>query len=201
MIVIDDVIVSREVIEQQFICDLDACKGACCVGGDMGAPLETEELEILENILPAVWPYMTESGKDCVSKQGVYVETPDSEYAHHATPCQKDGPCAFVNYDEKGVALCAIQQAHNEGKVDWAKPISCQLYPIRVKEYPTFTALNYDRWKICDPACDLGKTHQTPLYEFLKDGLVRKFGLEFYERLKGAADFTAGQSNEKHPKE
>ena len=186
MILIDDIIISDDVIETQFVCDLSACKGACCVEGDGGAPLEKEEIEILQRNLDKILPYLTPEGRKVIEKQGVFTMD-DGEYTDYATPLIKGGACAFVTYRKDGTAGCGIEDAYNDGKINFRKPVSCHLYPIRIKNHDTMTAVNYDEWEICNAACVLGKKLKIPLYKFVKDGLVRKFGQEFYDVLEQAA--------------
>ncbi|MDO4230188.1 MAG: DUF3109 family protein [Capnocytophaga sp.] len=181
MIQIGSTIISEDIIENEFVCNLNACKGACCIDGDAGAPVEDDELKILEKIYDKVAPYLTEEGRKAIENQGVYVEGEDGEWE---TPLIDGGECAYVIRNEKGWALCAIEQAYNEGKIDWKKPISCHLYPIRLQEYTSFTAVNYNRWHICNDACTLGKELQVPTYKFVKQALIRKFGEEWYNELE-----------------
>ncbi|MEZ5007056.1 MAG: DUF3109 family protein [Chitinophagales bacterium] len=197
MIVIDDILISDDVIEKQFVCDLKKCKGACCIEGDGGAPLEVDELKILEDEYEKFEPYMTEIGKQAIAEQGKYVFEKDDFYTGYGTPLiGNTGACAYVNYDEKGVALCSIEQAFNDGKITFRKPISCHLYPVRIKEYKKSTAVNYETWNICSDACTLGAKLKVPTYVFVKDALIRKFGEEFYEQLDGAAQFKNKQEEE-----
>lgn len=185
MLLIDDKLISDDVIEVQFICNLTACKGACCVQGDLGAPLAEEELGILDDIYDEVEPYLTEKGKAAIAEQGRYVF--DSEEDGWGTPLIDGAACAYVNYDALGVAQCGIQQAYNKGEINWMKPVSCHLYPIRTERIGDYEAINYNKWSICKAACTLGKEHQVPVYEFLKEPLVRKYGAEFYKQLDAAA--------------
>ncbi len=189
MLIIQEKLISDDVIQEQFICNLKACKGACCWEGDFGAPLEKEELDILEKIYPKVKPYLTESGIKAIEEKGksVYYKEPKE----HGTSLQPDGACAFMTKNELGMAKCGIEQAYLAGDVDFKKPISCHLYPIRVNkdERVLFEALNYDRWDICSAACDLGKKEEMPVYQFLKEPLIRKYGEEFYEELDAAAKY------------
>jgi len=191
MILIDDKLISNDVIERQFICQLDACKGACCVQGEAGAPLEMEELDFLEAVYEQVESLLTPEGKKTIDEQGLYVI--DNFSGNYATPLV-DGTkaCAYVCYDKNGIAKCSIQEAYNTGLIDWIKPISCHLYPIRVTHDAGFDMLNYDKWDICKAACSFGKSEQVALYEFLKEPLIRKYGEEFYEKLDDIAqDFLA----------
>ena len=154
MIEINDTLISEEIIEKDFVCNLDACKGACCVEGDAGAPVEHEEVAILERIYPKVAPFLSAAGRQAIEAQGTAIRGIDGEWE---TPLIGGGECAYVVRDEKGIVLCGIEQAYREGVIDWKKPISCHLYPIRLKQYSSFVAVNYDRWSICKDACVLGR--------------------------------------------
>ena len=180
MIEIGKTILSDDVKEQFFVCNLEKCKGACCVEGDLGAPLEEDELPILEEIYSKVKPYLSEAGVEAIREQGAYILDEDGEYS---TPTIGGKECAYAVYDEKGILKCGIEQAFLEGETDFKKPISCHLYPIRATKYEEFEALNYDRWDICSPACDLGNQLNVPVYKFLKDPLIRKYGEEWYQGL------------------
>ena len=177
-------IVSEDIIEKDFVCNLSACKGACCVEGDAGAPLEEDESKILSEIYPKVKPFLREEGIRAIEKQGTYITTEEGELE---TPLIDGAECAYVFFDQKGTALCAIEEAYNKGIVNWKKPISCHLYPIRVKEYSEFSAINYNKWHICDDACTLGKELQVPVYKFVKEALIRKFGEDWYMELEKVA--------------
>jgi len=179
IIEIDDKLISAEVTDELFACDIFKCKGACCVEGDLGAPLEKEELPIMEEIYAQVEPYMRPEGIKAVKAQGTYVRDFTGNYS---TPLVEGRECAYVTF-KKGIALCAIEQAHAEGKVDFQKPVSCHLYPIRVSSYKEVDRLNYDRWDICSAACSRGEAEGIPVYEFVKDALIRKYGEEFYQVL------------------
>jgi hypothetical protein len=186
MLVIENTLISEEVIEKHFVCDLTACKGACCVKGDYGAPLEDDELPMLDKVYEKVKPYMTPAGIEAVEKQGKYLLYEKKEWV---TPLIKGKECAYTFFDEKGVAKCAIEKAYLDGKVKWKKPISCHLYPIRItKQRNGLEALNYDRWSICKAACKLGDSLKVPVYKFLKDSLTRKYGKEWYKQLEIAAE-------------
>ncbi|PUZ28242.1 DUF3109 domain-containing protein [Chitinophaga parva] len=180
MIIIDDKYISDEVVEEQFVCNLNACKGACCVAGDCGAPLNKQELKTLKKIYPAVKPYLRAEGIAEIEKTGYH--TIDDEYGY-VTPIVNGGICAYATVDENGITGCGIEKAYNDGKVDFKKPISCHLYPIRVKKYDTWEAVNYDRWDICKAACKNGKALKVPVYRFLRDAIIRAYGTEFYEVL------------------
>lgn len=185
MILINNVLVSEDLIQNEFVCNLTACKGACCVEGDLGAPLETEELEILDKIWPKVKPYVPEKGQKAISEQGKWLEHEEGEYS---TPLVKGKECAYTVF-EKGIAFCAIEKAFQDGKVDFRKPVSCHLYPIRINtnQKTRVVRANYDRWNICSPACDYGKKLSVPVYKFLKEPIIRRFGQAFYEELDSIA--------------
>lgn len=180
MIIIDDKYISDELIEEQFVCNLGACKGACCVAGDCGAPLDKEEVKILKKIYPKITSYLRQEGIAEIEKTGTH--TIDDEYGY-VTPIVDKGICAYATIDDHGIVGCGIEKAFNDGIVDFKKPVSCHLYPIRVKKYETFEALNYDRWDICKPACKNGKSLRVPVYRFLREALIRKYGQEFYQLL------------------
>lgn len=191
MIAIDNTLISEEIFDKQFVCDLNACKGACCVKGDYGAPLEKEELEIIDKIYDKVTPYMTPAGIAAVEKQGRYLLYEKKEWV---TPLIKGKECAYTYFEKDGTAKCAIEQAYYDGKVDWKKPISCHLYPIRITKQRTGTeAINYDRWSICKAACKLGESLKVPVYKFLKESLTRKYGEEWYKQLEVAASMLEEQ--------
>lgn len=181
MITIKNTVISDDVAEQFFACNLEKCKGACCVEGDLGAPLEDSELEEIASITEQVKPYLSPEGIREIEKQGPYVLDEDDEYS---TPTIGGKECAYAVYDDKGILKCGIEQAYFDGKVSYRKPISCQLYPIRITKYEDFDAVNYDRWDICSPACDLGAKLSLPVYKFLKDPLIRKYGEDWYAELE-----------------
>jgi hypothetical protein len=178
MIISGEILLSDELFENKFVCDLGSCKGACCVAGDSGAPLEPEETMILEEIFEQVKPYMNEEGIKTIEKRGLWETDEDGDLV---TPLVGGvGACAFVIY-ENGIAKCSIEKAYLEGKVSFKKPISCHLYPIRVSKQPYYTMLNYHRWGLCKPAIKNGKALGVPAFRFLKEPLERKFGKEWYE--------------------
>lgn len=181
LVEIQDKIVSLDVFERKFVCDLNACKGACCVEGDAGAPLTLEEVDILEEHLNVIKPYMRPEGIQAVEEQGVFYMDWDNE---PVTTLVNEQECAFVYFDERGITKCAIEQAHNDGKLDFKKPISCHLYPIRVQKLRTGEALSYNEWNICKPACACGESLDVPVYKFLKEPLVRAYGEAFFEELE-----------------
>jgi len=184
VIEIGKTIVSIDLIKEKFVCDLEACKGECCVQGDSGAPLEEEEKFILKEIYPQVKKFMRPQGIEAVEKQGVYVTDSDGDTV---TPLIDGKECAYTVFDDKGIAMCAIELAYRKGEINFQKPISCHLYPVRLKEYKDFTAVQYHRWEICSPACKLGEQLKIPLYQFLKEPLIRKFGKAWYRELTDIA--------------
>ena len=188
MVIVQDILVSEEIFKERFVCDLNACKGACCWEGDFGAPLEEAELEILAQIREPIRKYLTERGNEELDKQGNYVLDPDD--SSPATTLVDDGPCAYMTYSEQGIAQCGIEQAWKDGIIEFQKPISCHLYPIRIIGNPAvnFEGINYDRWDICSAACTNGARLKVPVYQFLKEPLIRKYGEEFFERLEGLAE-------------
>ncbi len=192
MLIIGDVLVSDDVVKKQFLCNLSACKGACCVEGDFGAPLEDEEIRILQDIYEDVKPYLTEEGIAAIEKLGVSVYYEEDE--SNGTSLINGKACSFISYDSLGIAKCGIEQAYYDGVVDFKKPISCELYPIRIEtnESGSFEAMNYDKWDICNAACTLGKEKELPVYEFLKNAIIRKYGEEFYNELDAAAKHLNG---------
>ncbi len=188
MISIDNKLVSDELIEEQFVCDLNKCKGGCCVDGDAGAPLDKDELKYIDEVYDAVKPYLTPEHIVEIEKQGRYVY--DQEFGW-VTPAINGGICTYAITDQLGIVKCGIEQAYNDGKIKWKKPISCHLFPVRINlsrnkktEY-----VNYEpRPTLCAPACKLGKKLKVPVYQFLKEPLIRKYGEEFYEALDAVAN-------------
>lgn len=177
-------LVSEEIIKNDFVCNLSACKGACCIDGEAGAPVEPEERAIMEKIYPKVKPYLRKEGIEAIEKQGIYITRENGEIE---TPLIDDADCAYVTFDDKGTALCGIEEAYNAGEIAWKKPVSCHLYPVRIQEYSSFSAVNYHRWEICDDACSLGAELQVPVYKFVKDALIRKYGEDWYRELEEVA--------------
>ena len=186
MIAIENILVSDEVVESQFVCDLSKCKGGCCEDGDAGAPLTKKELTELNNAYDAAKPYMTKEGVAVTEKQGRYEY--DREFGW-VTPTIQGKMCAYGYRDKKGVIMCAFEQAYNDGKTTWKKPVSCHLYPIKIKKSKEYEMLNYEpRESLCSPACALGEKLKVPTYVFLKDALIRKYGEDFYHLLEKAAE-------------
>lgn len=185
MLQIGSTLVSLDLIQEHFVCDLERCKGACCVEGDGGAPLEDEELEQLTESLSEVLPYLPEEGRESIREYGVYLRDTDGDYV---TPLVKGHrECAYTVF-EKGIASCGIEKAWLDGKINFRKPVSCHLYPVRIQSLRDYDAVNYHRWSICKPGCSLGKKSGVRLYVFLKDALIRKYGKEWYEELVATAE-------------
>jgi len=180
MIIIQNTVISDDVRDNFFVCNLEACKGACCVEGDLGAPLEEEELKILETEYQNIKPFLTAAGQQAIEAQGLYIKDWEGDYS---TTTINDRECAYALYDERGILKCGIEQAYLAGATSFKKPVSCHLYPIRITKYEGFEALNYDRWGICNPACAHGANLGVRVYQFLKDPLIRKYGEEWYEEL------------------
>lgn len=187
MLMIQDKLISQDLIEEQFMCALDSCKGACCWDGDFGAPLNPDEIEQLANDLEQIHPYLTEEGQAAIAADGIWAFYDEKKFK--GTTLLSNGACAFMTKDEAGIAQCGIEQAHQAGDSSLLKPISCHLYPIRVTEEPAlnFEALNYDRWDICSAACTKGAQEKMPVYQFAKAALTRKYGSAFFEELDAAA--------------
>ena len=181
MIEVGSVLVHEDVVNENFVCNLNKCKGACCLEGDSGAPLAADELDILKEIYPRVKPYMTAKGIATIEREGTHVTDFEGDYT---TPCVDiNKECAYVTW-ENGITKCAIEKAWEQGAVNWRKPISCHLYPIRITNYPEFDVLHYDRWNICNPACSFGSELKVHVHEFLKEPLTRKYGAEWYQELE-----------------
>jgi hypothetical protein len=180
MIQIDDTVIALDIIEENFLCDLRVCKGACCIEGDSGAPLSNDEVDIIKELLPLVWDDLSEKAQEIIREQGVAYKDYDNEMV---TSIVNGKDCAFTYYDESGICKCAIEKAYKEGKTDFYKPISCHLYPIRLQKYKDFTAVNYHRWRVCKPAVKKGDKENLKIYQFLREPLIRRFGEAWYNEL------------------
>ena len=177
-------LVSEDLLKEHFACDLSQCKGACCVEGEAGAPLSAEEVQQLAKDYDAIAPFLNEAGRKAIAAQGTSIVAKDKSLE---TPLVDGAACAYATFDERGWAHCGIEQAHQAGAVDWKKPISCHLYPVRVKDYSVFTAVNYHRWQICSAGCANGKQMQMPLYRFVAEALQKKFGADWFAELERVA--------------
>lgn len=185
MLQIQDVVVSFDVLKEKFLCDLQACKGTCCIEGDAGAPVELEEVEKLEEVLPLIWEELSPEARTVIERQGVaYVD----QEGDLVTSIVNGKDCVFTCYDERGCCYCAIEKAFRKGKTDFLKPVSCHLYPIRIKDFGAFKGVNYNRWDVCKAAVLLGEKENLPVYKFLKEPLIRKFGEEWYQELEIAVE-------------
>lgn len=181
MLILDQLLVSEEIFDKKFVCNLSKCKGECCIAGDSGAPVKKEEIDSLKNEFENYRPYLTEEGIENIEKKG-FVSF-DEEDKVYKTTLLDEGPCAFINYDAKGIAICGIEKAYIEGKTNFRKPISCHLYPIRESGVGELTALNYEEWDICSAACALGEELQVPVYKFLKEPIERAYGPDIFEAM------------------
>ena len=190
MIAIENILVSDDIVEKKFVCDLARCKGGCCEEGDAGAPLEKKEMQLLKDNYENIKPYLTKEGIETIEQKGFYHYSPEFGWV---TPTIKGKMCAYGFRDENGIIKCGIEKAYGDGKTDsmaigWRKPISCHLYPIKAKRTSTQELLNYEpREKLCNPGCTLGEKLKVPVYQFLKEALIRKYGEEFYHNLDIAA--------------
>jgi len=180
MILLENTIVSEDILEKNFICNLAACKGACCIEGDSGAPITPEEQEILEAEFENIRPYLSATSLNVIKTQNFWEKDADGDLV---TTCLPSGECNFSLRDEVGTLKCGIEKAYRDGKASIQKPLSCHLYPIRISIIGEFEALNYHRWDICKPACKLGDEYKLSIYQFLKEPLIRKFGTEWYNEL------------------
>lgn len=180
MLQIQDTLVSLDLVERFFCCDLDECHGACCIEGDAGAPITREEYERLKSVLPIVAEDLTPAGRREIETNGVGYTDQEGDLV---TTIVDGRDCAFCTYAPGGMCLCAVEKAFREGRTDFRKPRSCYLYPVRLTRYPTFTAVNYHRWKICKPAEVLGRKLGIRLYQFLKQPLTETFGQAWYDEL------------------
>jgi hypothetical protein len=190
MIAIGTTLLSNEIIDEQFVCDLTKCKGGCCEDGDAGAPLHHSELEGMEHAVSTIWPHMYEEAKEVVGRKGYYEY--DKEFGN-VTPLLSSALCVYAKKENSGMIKCLFEQAYNEGKLTWKKPISCHMYPIRIKTTKHGDLLNYEpREDMCQGGCDLGKKLKVPAYQFLKEPLIRKYGQDFYDDLEATAQHLKG---------
>ena len=181
MLQINDTVLSLDILEERFVCDLATCKGACCVEGDEGAPVLEEEVKIIQELLPLIWNDLSDNSKAVIEKKGISYIDRENELALSIV---NGAECIFTYFDEMEVCKCAIEKAFREGKTDFIKPISCHLYPIRTTKYNNFIAVNYHRWHVCSCARKLGGKLKVPVYKFLKEPLIRKFGEDWYNQVE-----------------
>lgn len=184
MIIIDDTLISEELLDKKFVCDLAACKGACCEEGDLGAPLDIEEIDAIEANLKGIRPFMSAAGLKLLDQEGFYEAAPGEELV---TTTIDGKACVFAIQDDMQTWKCAIELAHKAGQSDFLKPISCHLYPIRIEKLKNYEGLNYDQWDICSPACACGDRLEVPVFKFLKGPLVRKYGADWFDALEAVA--------------
>jgi len=184
MLEIGRAIVSLDILEKHFLCDLLKCKGACCVEGDSGAPVTTEEARQIEESYSIVSDYLEENHREEIRKQGFAVIDLDGDLV---TPLVNNRQCVYT-YEDQGILKCGIEKAYLDGKISFRKPVSCHLFPIRITEYKRFDAVNYQEIDICKPGRDCGSGAKLPLYIFLKEPLIRKYGAEWYTQLVYAAE-------------
>ncbi len=185
MLQIHDTLVSLDLIERHFLCDLSRCKGECCIEGDAGAPITAEEYETLQRLTPIVYDTLSPQAQKVLQEQGPAYYDEDGDLV---TSIVDGRDCVFTTYGPDGMCYCALEKAFREGKTDFYKPISCHLYPVRLKDYDGFTAVNLHRWKICKCAEVLGRAKGVRAYQFLKEPLIRRFGAQWYADLCEAAE-------------
>jgi hypothetical protein len=181
MVQIDDKIISLDIFRERFLCDLPKCLGSCCVEGESGAPLEDEETPVLDRIYPKIKHLLSAEAIDVIEKKGTWETDADGD---KVTPIIAGRECVYTYFDGEGVCKCAIEKAHEEGLIDFKKPVSCHLYPIRVDKYPNYEALNYHIWPVCNTARELGRQIGLPIYRFLKEPIIRKYGEKFYNEMQ-----------------
>jgi len=180
MIQVGNKIISREILEEHFVCNLERCEGNCCVFGDSGAPLEEDEARLLDDHIMVIRCFMRPEGIRAIREQGNWVVDDDGD---RVTPLVGREECAYTVFEE-GIARCAIEMAYEAGTLSFQKPVSCHIYPIRLSRLNNNIALNYHRWSICEPARLLGNVKQIPVFRFLREPIIRVFGMEFYDELE-----------------
>lgn len=189
MLRVRNVLIDLHLLTAKFVCDLNACKGACCEEGDLGAPLLHEEVQQLNQELPAILPYLDSGGRETIAQKGCCEPTEDGEWV---TQTVRGRACVFA-VQQNGCWNCGIERAFNDGATGLPKPMSCHLYPIRVEKVGSLDALHYHQWSICAPACDCGLAMKVPVYQFLKSALVRRYGADWYTELEATAEAYLGQ--------
>jgi hypothetical protein len=186
MIQIEDAIVSRDLVERYFACDVSKCKGMCCVEGEEGAPVTADEVKEIEKLLPLVWNDLSEKAKDVINKQGIAYFDKDQDLALSIV---NGAECIFAYQNDQGIWLCLLEKLFESGLSTFKKPISCHLYPVRIQQYSTYSAVNYHQWSICQSAIEKGKEQQLFVYQFLKEPLIRRFGSAWFDQLQLAKEF------------
>jgi len=184
MIELGKTLISLDLLDVKFCCDLKRCKGMCCIEGDEGAPLKFEEIEIIKKYLPVIKNYMRKECIKIVEEKGFYYIDSEGDYV---TQLFNNKECIFVVF-ENNIAYCSIEKAYEDNKIDFIKPISCHLYPVRIKEFPEIEAINYHKWSICKPAIEYGEKNNIYLYKFLSKALIRKYGENWYNELDKIAN-------------
>lgn len=184
MIQLGKTLISEDLLEKEFVCNIQQCKGACCVEGEAGAPLEEAELAEIDKHFDAIKPYLNAKALAEIEKKGLYIKGWDGEWE---TPIIDGKECVYTLFDAHGKASCGIEKAYLDGKTNWKKPLSCHLYPVRVQQYSEFSAVNYHQWQICETACSLGEKLKVPVYQFVKEALIRKFGKAWFTSLEKVA--------------
>jgi len=184
MILIKDTLVSEDLISEDFVCNISSCKGSCCVKGEAGAPLNDKEVLYLQKNYSIIKPFLNLKGIDSIESQGVFVKGIDGE---NETPLVDGKECSYAVFSKNGNVSCGIENAYNQGKISFRKPISCHLYPVRINNYSEFTAVNYHKWSICNSGCSLGESLKVPVYKFIKEALIRKFGKSWFLELEKIA--------------
>tara|TARA_Y100000385_G_scaffold2070_1_gene2204 strand:+ start:54 stop:632 length:579 start_codon:yes stop_codon:yes gene_type:complete len=180
MVEIEDKIISDELFEKKFVCDLQKCKGGCCVEGDSGAPLRSKEIKEIAKNLSIIKSEMSTKGINAIKNNDFHYLDSDGD---KVTKLVDGKECVFVVFDKNNIAKCSIESAYRKNKINFNKPISCHLYPVRIKKYDSFTAVNVDSWHVCKPACECGTELNVPVFKFLKDAIVRSWGLDFFKHL------------------
>ena len=180
MVEIEDKIISDELFEKKFVCDLQKCKGGCCVEGDSGAPLKSKEIKEIATNLSIIKSEMSTKGLNAIKNNDFHYVDSDGD---KVTKLVDGKECVFVVFDKNNIAKCSIESAYRKNKINVNKTISCHLYPVRVKKYDSFTAVNVDSWHVCKPACECGTELNVPVFKFLKDAIVRSWGLDFFHHL------------------
>lgn len=188
MLLIENTLVSDELISENFVCNISKCKGECCVAGEAGAPLEKEETTYLEKNYLKIKPFLNSKGIKSIEEQGVFVKGYDGDFE---TPLVNGEECAYTVFSESGIASCGIENAHKQGAIDFQKPISCHLYPVRIQYYEKMVSVNYHSWTICSEACSFGDSLKIPIYQFVKIALIRKFGKTWFQALEEYAKKTS----------